>query len=180
MNLTEWLETVGQDVRYGFRQLRANPGFTAVAVASLALGIGANTAIFQLVDAVRLRTLPVARPQELAAINFAPKSARGGWWSSRSANFTSFHWEQVQKRNEPFSGLIAWSATRFNLSTGGEARYAEGLYVSGDYFRVLGVQPSIGRTFTADDDRRGCGPRGGVISSAFWDREFGGEPNVLS
>src|SRR3954453_10794764 len=80
-----------QDLRYGARQLRANPGFTAVAVASLALGIGANTAIFQLVDAVRLRTPPVARPQELARLDFAPKSARGGWWSSRSATFTSFH-----------------------------------------------------------------------------------------
>src|SRR3954464_3897631 len=103
-----------QDLRFGVRQLRANPGFTAVAVASLALGIGANSAIFQLVDAVRLRTLPVVKPQELVYIDFAPKSERSGWFSTRSARFTSRGWEQLQKRREPFATLIAWSAARFN------------------------------------------------------------------
>src|SRR3954453_9702940 len=136
-----------QDLRYGARQLRANPGFTAVAVASLALGIGANSAIFQLVDAVRLRTLPVANPQELVYLDFAPKSDRSGWFSTRSARFSYTHWEQFQKSREPFSGLIAWSANRFNLMPGGESRYAEGLYVNGDFFRLLGVQPMMGRTF---------------------------------
>src|SRR4029079_15492028 len=124
-----------QDLRSGARQLRANPGFTAVAVASLALGIGANSAIFQLVDGVRLRALPVAKPQELVHLDFAPKSERSGWFSSRSARFTSTMWEQLQTKSEPFAGLMAWSATKFNLSPGGEARYAEGLYVSGDFFR---------------------------------------------
>jgi predicted permease len=169
-----------QDLHYGVRQLRANPGFTIVAVASLALGIGANSAIFQLVDAVRLRTLPVAKPQELVYLDFAPRSARSGWFSTRSARFTSFHWDQLQQRQEPFSGLIAWSASRFNLSTGGEARYAEGLYVSGEFFRVLGVPATLGRIFTAEDDRRGCGAPGAVLSTAFWERELGGDPNALS
>ena len=68
-------------------------------------------------------------------------------------------WEDLQNRREPFAGLIAWSATKFNLSPGGEARYAEGLYVSGDFFRVLGVEPMLGRAFTADDDRPGAGRR---------------------
>src|SRR3954453_13903664 len=110
--------TLLQDLRFGARQLRANPGFTAVAVASLALGIGANSAIFQLVDAVRLRALPVANPQELTYLDFAPKSGRGGWFSTPRPPFTSSHWEQLQARREPFSGVIAWSANRFNLSPG--------------------------------------------------------------
>jgi predicted permease len=168
-----------QDLRYGARQLRANPGFSAVAVASLALGIGANTAIFQLVDAVRLRSLPVARPQELVYLDFAPKSMRSGWFSGRSARLTSSQWEQIEQRREPFSGSFAWSTDRFNLSPAGEARYAEGMYVSGDFFRVLGVQTSAGRTLTPEDDRPGCAAPGAVISSAFWDRELGGDPTVL-
>src|SRR5437764_9813194 len=136
-----------QDLRFGARQLRSNPGFAAVAVLSLALGIGANTAIFQLVNAVRLRALPVQRPEELAYIDFAKNSMRSGWFSTRSARFTYAQWEQIRDHQQAFSGIFAWSATRFNLAAGGEARYTEGLYVSGDFFRVLGVQPIIGRIF---------------------------------
>ena len=142
---------------------------------SLALGVGANSAIFQLVDAVRLRTLPVSNPQELVTIDFAKNSSRSGSWSTRSARLTSVLWDQVHGLTEPFSGTIAWSATRFNLAQGGEARYAEGQYVSGDFFSVLGVQPWIGRTFTAEDDRVGCGTPGAVVSYAFWQRELGGD-----
>ena len=168
-----------QDLRYAARQLRASPGFAAIAVLSLALGVGANTAIFQLVDAVRLRTLPVANPQELMTIDFAKGSARSGNWSTRSARLTSVLWDQVRGLREPFSATIAWSATRFNLAPGGEARYAEGQYVSGDFFRVLGVQPWIGRTFSAGEDRPGCGTPGAVVSYAFWQRELGGEAGAL-
>src|SRR6476660_7259347 len=100
MNLTGWLETVGQDLRYGLRQLRLNPGFTAVAVLSLALGIGANTAIFQLVDAVRLRTLPVQNPTELANIDFPRDSQRSGWFSTRNPMFTYSQWEQIQAQQQ--------------------------------------------------------------------------------
>ncbi|HXA50932.1 MAG TPA: ABC transporter permease [Candidatus Acidoferrum sp.] len=171
--------TLIQDLRFGARQLRTNPGFTAVAVLSLALGIGANSAIFQLVDAVRLRTLPVRDPQQLVTVDFGKGSTRSGNFSTRSARFTSFHWEQLQAHAEPFSGMLAWSASRFNLAQGGEARYAEGLYVSGDYFQVLGVPALAGRTFTAQDDRAGCGTPGAVISYAFWQREFAGERSVL-
>src|SRR5688572_11397519 len=172
------LQTAWKDVRYGLRQLRLNPAFTAIAVLSLALGIGANTAIFQLVNAVRLRTLPVANPQDLAYIDFPPKSMRSGNFSTRSARLTYALWEQVQKQQQAFSGTFAWSATRFNLAAGGEARYAEGMYVSADFFRVLGVPPILGRTFTGDDDQPGCGSPGAVISYAFWQRELGGDPNA--
>jgi predicted permease len=168
-----------QDLRFGVRQLRSNPGFTAVAVLSLALGVGANSAIFQLVNAVRLRTLPVAKPQELVTIDFAKDSARSGEWSTRSARMTSTIWESVRAHAEPFTGLIAWSAARFNLAQGGEARYAEGLYVSGDFFRLLGVRPIMGRTLTPDDDRTGCGTPGAVVSHAFWQREMGADAGAL-
>jgi putative ABC transport system permease protein len=173
------LSTLVQDLRYGARQLRLNPGFTAVAVLSLALGVGANSAIFQLVDAVRLRALPVQDPQQLVTIDFAKGSARSGNFSTRSARLTSVQWEQIQSHAEPFAGAFAWSATRFNLAQGGEARYAEGLYVSGDYFRVLGVRPWIGRTLTTEDDRPACGNSGAVVSYAFWQRELGGDPGAL-
>ena len=103
---------VWQDLRYGVRQLRLNPGFAAVAVLSLALGIGANTAIFQLVNAVRLRTLPVERPEELAYIDFAKGSMRSGWFSTRSARFTYTHWEQLRDRQEPVSGAITSNTAR--------------------------------------------------------------------
>src|SRR5437879_7290851 len=110
------LGTLIQDLRFGARQLRTNPGFTAVAVLSLALGVGANSAIFQLVNAVRLRTLPVANPQELVTIDFAKNSSRSGNWSTRSAHFTSAVWDKLRELSEPFCGLVAWSAIRFNLS----------------------------------------------------------------
>jgi len=170
---------VWQDLRFGARQLRLNPGFAAVAVLSLALGIGANTAIFRLVNAVRLRTLPVERPEELAYIDFAKGSMRSGWFSTRSARFTYAQWEQIRDHQQAFSGILAWSATRFNLAAGGEGRYAEGLFVSGEFFRALGVQPLLGRTFVADDDRLGCASPGAVVSYAFWQREMAGSPDAL-
>jgi putative ABC transport system permease protein len=110
------------DVRYGLRQLRLNPMFTLVAVLSLALGIGANTAIFQLINAIRLRSLPVANPQELAYLDYAPHSRRGGWWSTRSANFTAANWESIRQHQEAFSDVIAWSAYSFNLAAEGKSR----------------------------------------------------------
>jgi putative ABC transport system permease protein len=168
-----------QDLRYGVRQLRQSPGFAAVAVLSLALGIGANTAMFQLVDAVRLRTLPVQDPQELVYIDMPQGSQRSGWFSTRSARFTYGHWEQIRAQQKAFSGVLAWSATRFNLASGGEGHYAEGLYVSGEFFQHLGVTPLMGRTFTAQDDTAACSSPGVVISHAFWEREFGGDLGVL-
>ena len=172
-------DALAQDLRFAARQFRLNPGFATVAVVSLALGIGANTAIFQLVDAVRLRPLPVSHPEQLAYIDFPKGSVRAGWFSTRSARFTWAHWEQIRALPEAFAGTLAWSDFRFNLSTGGEARHAEGLFVSGDFFRVLGVQPILGRTFSAEDDQPGCASPGAVVSYAWWQREFAGDAAAL-
>jgi putative ABC transport system permease protein len=172
------LESIRQDVRYGLRQLKQSSGFSFVAVLSLALGIGANTAIFQLVNAIRLKMLPVRNPQELVSIDFEKGSARAGWWSSRSAKLTSAQWEQIRAQQQAFTGVLAWSAARFNLANGGEPRFAEGLYVSGDFFRHLGVVPLLGRTFTSHDDNQTCNAAA-VLSYAFWQREFGGDPGIL-
>jgi len=173
------MDALIKDLRFGLRQLRLNPTFTLVAVLSLALGIGANTAIFQLIDAVRLRTLPVQKPQELAYIEFTKNSMRSGWYSTRSARLTYAQWQQIHERPSAFSGTIAWSATQFNLAQGGQVRNADGLYVSGDFFNVLGVPAVLGRTFTAEDDQPGCGSPGAVISYSFWQREFAGDAGVL-
>ena len=168
------------DLRYGLRQLRLNPLFTAVAVLSLALGIGANIAIFELIDAIRMRPLPVANPQDLAYLDFAHGSKRSGWWSSRSANFTSKQWESLQQHQQAFSGMIAWSAQQFNLNPEGKARFVDGLFVSGDFFNLLNVPAVAGRVFTARDDQPGCGSPGAVIGYSFWQSEFAGDPAVTS
>src|SRR6266404_783925 len=149
------IQTVWQDLKFGFRLLRFNTGFAAAAILSLALGIGANTAIFQLLDAVRLRTLPVKNPQELAEVKIADFNWGSGNFSSRHPEITNPMWELIRKQQQAFSGIFAWSNETFNLARGGQARNAEGLWVSGDSFNVLGVPPILGRVFTAADDRRG-------------------------
>jgi putative ABC transport system permease protein len=173
-----FLETTISDVRYGFRILRKSSAFTTVAVLSLALGVGANTAIFQLIDAIRLRTLPVNNPQDLAEVRIADmRGARGGQQRENAVTYPI--WEQIQKRQEAFSGVFAWTDAEFNLSPKGEVRSVPGLWVSGEFFKVLGVRPVIGRLLTAGDDYRGCGIPGVVISYSFWQSEFGGSTSVI-
>jgi putative ABC transport system permease protein len=173
------LETLWQDLRYGARLLRLKPGFTIVAIASLALGIGANTAIFQLLDAVRLRTLPVHSPQELAEVRITDMTGARGSFSSPYPTVTNQVWERIRTDQKVFSGMLAWSTDGFNLAQNGEARNAQGLWVSGDFFRVLGVSPVLGRVFTAADDQRGCGSPGVVLSYRFWQREFAGDASAI-
>jgi putative ABC transport system permease protein len=180
MNSIGFLETLWQDLRHGARLLRLNPGFTTVAILSLALGIGANTSIFQLFDAIRLRTLPVKNPQELVQIELANRDFGAGSFSGSHPALTNPLWEQLRDRQQAFSGTFAWGGGfKFNLSRGGEARLAEGVWVSGDFFNVLGVTPVAGRVFTPTDDRRSCGSPGAVISYAFWQREYGGDPTAI-
>jgi putative ABC transport system permease protein len=167
-----------QDLGFGLRILRNSPGFAIVAILSLALGIGANTAIFELLDAVLLRTLPVAAPEQLAEIRLNHEG-RIGSSVARQKEYSSAQWAQLEQQQQAFSAIAAWSTERFDLGKGGEARYAEGLWVSGDFFRVLQVNPVLGRLFSKSDDYRGCGVQGVVISDAFWQREFGGRANLI-
>ena len=169
-----------RDLRYGARLLRLNPGFALVAILSLALGIGANAAIFQLLDAVRLRTLPVRDPQELANIPVVyHPNGRTGSFSSPNPQLTNALWERLRDQQQGFSSIGAWSAQKLNLSQGGEARYANALWVSGSFFATLGTHPILGRLISPADDQPGCGSSEAVISDSFWQREFGGGASVL-
>ena len=172
-----WWSGILQDVRYGVRVLRLNPGFTTVCVLSLALGIGANTAIFQLIDAVRMRTVPVKDPQELFVLR-PTDSGRSGNMTGRYSYSTNSMWQQVRSQAQGFD-TFAFGTTTFNLANGGQARYGDGLWVSGEFFDVLGVQPVLGRVFHPADDHAGCGSPGAVISYSFWQSEFGGDANVI-
>src|SRR6266481_5583512 len=117
-----------QDLRFAARTLSTRPGFLIVALLSLALGIGANTAIFSLINAVMLRMLPVSHPEELLQVTMASPQF-----------FTHPIWEQIRDRQDVFSGVFAYGRWKFNLAAGGEARYAKGEYVAGQYFETLGV-----------------------------------------
>jgi putative ABC transport system permease protein len=174
----ELMESAVRDLWYGARVLRKNPSFTAVAVLSLALGIGANAAIFQLINAIRLRALPVQAPQELADIRITDMSgARGS--QSRDNAVTYRIWEQLRERQTGFAGIAAWSDDQLNLSPSGEVRQVRGLWVSGEFFSLLGVQPTLGRLFAPSDDYRGCGAPGAVISYNFWRSELAGDSSVI-
>ena len=168
-----------RDLRHAFRFLRLSPGFTFVAVLSLTLGIGANTAIFQLIDSLRLRTIPVKNPQELGTIRIADRHWGSGQFSSQYFQLTFAMWEQIRKRQEGFAEIAVWSDERFNLATGGEVRKAKGIRVSGDFFHVLGVEPILGRLLGPEDDQPGCSLSGANISYAFWQRNFAGDPSVI-
>jgi len=167
------------DVRYAVRGLSRSQGFTAITILTLALGIGANTAIFQLLDAVRMRTLPVKNPQELAEVRIADMEGVRGSFSIWHAAVTHRIWEQLRDRQQAFSGLFVWSPGSFNLSPSGEARFASGLLVSGEFFNTLGVRPILGRVLTSSDDDRRCNSLGAVISYGFWQKEYGGDPSVV-
>ncbi len=168
-----------KDLRYGFRALRLSPGFTLIATLTLALGIGANTAIFQLIDSIRLRSIPVKNPQELGTIRIADRHWGSGQFSSQYSQLSFPIWEQIRKRQEGFAEIAAWSDQRFNLATGGEVRKAKGIRVSGDFFHVLGVEPVLGRLIGPEDDQPACAASAANISYAFWQRNFGGDPSVV-
>jgi putative ABC transport system permease protein len=179
MNTIAIVDNLWRDLRHGMRLLRLNPGFAAVAVLSLALGIGANTAIFQLLDALRMRALPVSHPEELVEISLQGGNGRDGGFVGRHSNLTNPQWERIRDRQQAFSSAFAWDAPTFELSAGGESRPAEGLWVSGDFFRTLDVHPFLGRVLTRDDDRRGCAAPPAVVSYGFWQREYGGSASAL-
>ncbi|HEV3278331.1 MAG TPA: ABC transporter permease [Terriglobia bacterium] len=189
------IETLVQDLRYGLRQFRRNPGFTLVATATLALGIGANTAIFSLIDAVMLKTLPVRRPEQLVLLKWASESRPGtvpwfvhslsgdsdqdstGRFTSTAFSYPVF--EGIRDGNEEFSNVLAFADTdRLNVGIGGQAGLANGQLVSGDFFSTLGVEGMIGRAITRTDNRAGASPVA-EISHSYWVSRFGSDPLVV-
>lgn len=168
-----WLEDVAQDLRYATRSLRNAPVLATVVILSLALGIGANTAIFSLMNAVILRYLPVEKPQELVTVlRQAPgRSATNG--------FSNPLWEALRDQQDVFSGVFAVSpALQFDMAQGGVVRNVNGFFASGNFFNTLGVLPAAGRLLVSDDDKRGCSPVA-VLGHQFWQSHFGGVESAI-
>ena len=161
-----------RDLRVATRSLRATPTVTAVAILSLALGIGANAAIFSIIDSLLLRMLPVSDPARLVVVTDTPRHARS--WSYPI-------WLELHKRQHLFEDSAAWSFTRFDLSASGETQFVDGLWVSGSFFETLGVKAALGRTLSDADDQRSGGGDGpvAVISDGFWQRHFNRAEDVI-
>jgi len=187
-----WLQRLGQDIRYGWRTLRNSPLFAAMAVLSLALGIGANTAIYSLIDAMMLRALPVKNPGELVILNWSAKqfpevahSTNGSTHRDPGGGFTSpdFPWqayELVRDHNSVFSTVFAYknAGPALNLIVRGQAEMGSVEYVSGKFFNSLGIVPAIGRLIADGDDRAGVS-QVAVLSYKYWRERFAGDPAAV-
>jgi predicted permease len=172
-----FVESLLQDTRYAVRRLRKSPGFSVVAVMTLALGIGANTTLFSLHNSLMLKSLPVRNPEQIVMV-------KGGPARLASEFFTCAIWSQFDERQHAlpnFDGMFAWSPSEFNLAITGEADRVEGLWVTGAFFETLGVSPARGRLLARADDQPGGGPGGpaAVLSYPFWQRRFGGSSDVI-
>src|SRR5581483_6477151 len=173
------LDNLFQDLRYALRTLRKSPGFTVVAILSLALGIGANTAVFSLMDVLLIRPLPVKQPDRLALLKVvSPKSTR---FSFSQYAFSYPLFRQVQQRSSVHSGIFAWMSRQVQTPEAGEMALLRGVYASGQYFETLGVPPVIGRTFGPEDDDPAGGKNGAVavISDELWKQKYATNPQVL-
>lgn len=171
-----WIENLRSDVVYAVRMMGKSRGLTAVAVVSLALGIGANTAIFSLVDAVLLKMLPVKDPQQLYMVAYDPKRTSISW------NYPDY--EAMRDHNKGFDGLIAYNIAGpygWSLASAGgaPAQVVQGSLVSGNFFQVLGVEPAVGRLLNPEDDRVPGGSPHVVLSHNFWRRQFAMNPRIV-
>src|SRR5262245_46139697 len=167
------MRTMWRDLRYGARMLLKKPGFTAVAALTLALGIGADTAIFSLIDAVLLKTLPVKDPEQLVALT----SLTGAGERKYSFSYPTFH--DLRERNQAFADIFAYDGLALNLSEGGQTERVSGQLVSGNFFSGLGVKPLLGRVFSADDDKTPGAHPVAILGHKFWRRRFASDPNVV-
>jgi putative ABC transport system permease protein len=177
-----FLDSLWQDLCCGVRTLRKSPGFAAFAILTLVLGIGANAYFFQLIDAVDLRTLPVRDPASLAIVHFNMNDWMSGDFTGSYSESTFPLWQQVEERQQAFSSIAAWGGTQLNLANGGEVDYAQAIWVSGEFFDVLGIRPFLGRLISPSDDpedaQAGCA--GAVdLSYSFWQRRYGGDRSVI-
>lgn len=161
-----------QDLRFGVRMLAKRPGFTLVAVLSLALGLGANTAIFSLINTLMLRPLPIRRPEQLVALNNVGENRM-------FSNFSYLNYQDLRARNDVFADLIAYRITPLSLSHDGVNERRWGYVVSGNYFATLGVQPALGRFISLEDDRTRGGHPVVVIGHQYWQQSFGGAADVI-
>jgi predicted permease len=189
-----FLESLAQDLRYGLRMLAKSPVFTAVIILTLALGIGANTAIFTLVNAVMLRSIPVRDPQQLVVAQWSARKgpqnigiSRFGDCAINSENATSITgcslsnslFQEIQSQKNIFANAMAFAGPyQMDLSGNGAAAISQGELVSGNYFQTLGVSSALGRTLTPDDQKPGA-PSVAVLDYAFWQRAFGGSPAAI-
>jgi len=167
-----FLETFFNDLRFGLRMLRKSPGFTTVAVLTLALGIGANTAIFSVVYGVVLRPLPYSHPDRIVQLT---ESYRG---ESDEKDLTYAELQFLQEHRSSFDFLAAFTTVGFNFAVHSDAERVNGLYVSSEYFSVLGIRPILGEVFRPEDDR-GDGTRVALLGEALWKRKTGADPNII-
>ncbi len=176
------LETIWQDLRYGARLLRHSPMFTAVAVVTLALGIGANTAIFSLTYQVLLQLLPVPHPEELVVLRSpGPKQGRVSSDGDSAASFSYPMYKDIRDRSgRVFSGVLARYPVPLSVSGLGNTERANGELVSGNYFEVLGVTPALGRILSAQDETAPGANSVAVLSYGYWTRHFGNDPSILN
>jgi predicted permease len=178
MRGTTYVENFIRDLQYAVRVLVKAPVFTLAATATLALGIGANTAIFQLLDAVRLCTLPVPEPHRLAQIQI-PKMNFGIMEGADNLSYPLYR--EIRANQQAFSDIVAWNSgyTTLRLGQGAGTRLVSVLAVTGEFFTTLGISPAAGRSLRSDDDFRGCPAPGVVLSYPFWQSEFGGSPSAI-
>ncbi|MBA0085785.1 MAG: ABC transporter permease, partial [Acidobacteria bacterium Pan2503] len=170
------MERLLRDLQYSLRALRRTPGFTAIAVLTLALGIGANTAIFTLLDQVLLRLLPVKNPQQLVLLTMRGRNY-GSNWGGNAISYPMFR--DFQDHNEVFSSMFCRFPYAGSLTVDGRSERVAVELVSGTYFATLGIAPELGRLFTAEDDRVPTGEPYAVLSYAFWKSRFAGDPAVV-
>src|SRR5688572_29950821 len=165
MNTMRIVDSVWQDLRFGARLLLKNRTFSIVAILTLALGTGANAAIFQLVNAVRMRTLPVERPDELVSLSINTNDkGRTGRFMSRRPFFSEPLYRAIRDQQQGFTHVMTWGITTWNIATDGEYRPVQGLLVGGQFFEGLGVRAQVGRVITDADDQPGCAAPGAVLS----------------
>ena len=176
------MNTVLQDVRYGMRMLLKSPGFTAIAILTLALGIGANAAIFSFTYQVLLRALPVPNPQQLVVLR-SPGPHHGHTWSDIDNGAQSFSYpmyKELRDRSTVFTGLLGSRDMDVNVAGHGTTQSASGELVTGNYFETLEVQPALGRMFSASDETAPGANTVAVLSYAYWTRQFGADPSILN
>jgi predicted permease len=161
------------DLRYAVRTLLKSPAFTAVAVLTLALGIGANTAIFQLIDAVALRPLPIPNPQELVEVRIVGSNRGFGLNAGRYSQLTRPVWQELRNQQQALDGTFAWGTNDLRVGERTDLRPANGIFVSGEYFSTLGVKPHRGRLLNAADERAPCPATVAVVSYDYWQRQMG-------